>query len=368
MTERFWVGLDVGESQTNICIIDEMNRAVLEQSIPSNLEAIEAAFDGRSTDQVADVVLETGVDRRLARQLRERAFPVTVLNGVKTRQFLSIRQNKTDANDARGLAEIARAGHHAMTPVHLKSQEFQNLRAHLVMRNQLMEQKIDLQNAMRALLFEQGVSRKLPHGRRFRKDFEQMLAPLPPDHANQVRDQILALLPVLETIRAYLVAANKRLQKWAEEDPVMSRFLRIPGVGVVCAVSFYTAIEDPWRFSRTSDVGAYFGIVPRVKQSGSILHKSRITRAGNRLTRSHLFMSANVLLNFGKCDSSLRDWGLALAARSGRAKAKVAVARKLAVVMLSMWKSGCDFNPYPPVHSLPAGSGAGLDADHIIGA
>lgn len=354
MQAQYWIGFDTGEIETAICVIDAVGDIAIEVSVSTDTSAISDALNRLPKSQIEAIVMEAGIGRNIARELKLLGFPVAMLSTNKTKPLLAVRQNKTDVNDARGLAELAKLGHPALNPVHVKSEECQQMRSHLVMRNHMMEQKINLQNAMRVLLMENGISRKLPHAKTFHADLEVLLAPIPATVANEVREQILPLQQILAGIRSYLLAAEKRLIRSCNNNPITSKFLQIPGVGPICAMSFYTAVDAPHRFKRSADIGAYFGLVPRVKQSGTILHKSRITKAGNRLTRSHLFMAAGVLLSYEK-DSALRDWGLAIAARSGRSKARVAVARKLAVTMLSIWKSGQPYQPYPSRPFSPEG-------------
>lgn len=346
MQPRYWIGFDAGEIETAICVIDNFGDTIIETTVFTETSAILIALNRLPRSQVEAIVMEAAIGRHIARDLKGLGFPIAMLSTHKTKPLLAVRQHKTDTNDARGLAELAKLGHPALIPVHLKSQECQQMRSHLVMRNQMMEQKINLQNAMRTLLQENGIARKLPHAKTFYADLEALLAPIPAALAKEVREQIVPLEQILAGIRSYLLTAEKRLVKSCNSNPITSEFLRIPGVGPICAMSFYTAIDDPFRFRKTADVGAYFGLVPRVKQSGTLLHKSRITKAGNRLTRSHLFMAAGVVLSYDK-NSALREWGLAIAARSGHSKARIAVARKLAITMLSIWKSGEPYRPYP---------------------
>jgi transposase len=128
--------------------------------------------------------------------------------------------------------------------------------------------------------------------------------------------------------------------------------MKIPGVGSVTALSFFSAIENPHRFKRSADVGAYLGLVPRLRQSGSMSHSGRITRAGNKMTRTHLYMSACVLMSRALEQTQLGDWAKSLQERIRFNKARVALARKLAVVMLTIWKTGSTFKCYPDVAQL----------------
>jgi transposase len=133
---------------------------------------------------------------------------------------------------------------------------------------------------------------------------------------------------------------DEEISALVTHNPVCLRFMEIPGIGPLSAISFYSAIEDPWRFSDPSDVGAYLGLTPKVSQSGVSLRHGRISRMGSTLTRAHLVNSASVMFAGRIKDCPLKQWGLAVAARAGTAKARIAVARRLAVIMLAIWKSG----------------------------
>jgi transposase len=159
-------------------------------------------------------------------------------------------------------------------------------------------------------------------------------------------DEIDPLLNVAEALRDHVKCSDAWLLKAAKAHPLCKRFLEIPGVGPICALSFYSAVEEPFRFERSSDVAAYLGLTPRVHQSGNTRRALRITRMGNALTRTHLVQAANCLLRAEKQPTRLREWGVELARRIGGGKARVAVARKLAVVMIAMWKNDARFDPW----------------------
>lgn len=211
----------------------------------------------------------------------------------------------------------------------------------------MVRQKTAMYNSLRSLLRMNGSQLKhLPPDRNLRDFIMEEVGRLSAREGHDISTQVVPLLDTCEALRSYVRWADKELLRTATTNEVTKRFMQIPGVGPVCAVSFYSAIEEPSRFSSSSDVGAYLGLLPRVKQSGTLLQRSRITKAGNKLTRSHLTMSAKVLIGRAAQDSAIRDWGLGVAARVGRSKATIAVARKLAVLMLSLWKSEREFVPY----------------------
>jgi transposase len=156
-----------------------------------------------------------------------------------------------------------------------------------------------------------------------------------------------------ESLRAYLRDLDRMLEARARAHHVCAPLMEIPGVGPISALSFYSAVEDPYRFERSRDVGAYFGLVPRRYQSGDLERTLGITKTGNKLTRFHL-MSAALALRLSKRDCALKDSDTALKRRIGPGRARVALARKLAILMLTLWKTGARFDAYParkPAHT-----------------
>jgi transposase len=156
-------------------------------------------------------------------------------------------------------------------------------------------------------------------------------------------EDVMPLLSICESTRKHLEVSDRRLNKLAQRHPICGQFMQIPGVGFLTALSVYSAIEDPARFVRNEDAGAYFGLVPRVRQSGQSLQRLGISKMGNGMTRGHLITAAGVLMRLNNADCDLQDWAKALAARADSRRARAALARKLAVTMLSMWKSGKSF-------------------------
>jgi transposase len=345
---ELWVGLDIGESETSICVVGKGNKTILECATASSPGGLASQLGLLPLDDIKAVVVESGTSLHLVRRLRHAGFPVTVLDAGRVSKFLSIRRNKTDTNDARGLAEIARLGHSGKYAVHVKSVECQHLRSQLVMRDQMVRQKTAAHSSLRSLLRANGSQlKRLPPEACVRQFVLEEVERLSTQEGLDISRQVVPLLDICEALRVYVRWADKELLHAATSNEVTKRFMQIPGVGPICAISFFTAIGEPSRFSSCGDVGAYLGLVPRVKQSGALLQRSRITKSGNKLTRSHLTMAAKVLVGRAAQGCAIRDWGLAVSERIGRSKATTAVARKLAVVMLSLWKSKRAFAPYP---------------------
>lgn len=373
------MGLDVGETETHVCALRRDGTCELQTQTLSNVDEIVTAL-ALLEDNAPVIAMEAGMGRNLALGLRDRGYEVRVIETRKARKFLSIRFHKTDRNDARGLAELAMSGVGVGPLVHIKSARVQLLRSQLVQRDLVTKQKNALQNAIRSRLVDHGIMTKMPPPTQFRVEIEKAIEDYSVISAVDLRPEILPLLEIWELMRKHINEASRRLEQAAKGDRTMSKFLGVPGIGPICAVSFYTAIEDPMRFARASDAGPYFGLVPKVMQSGANTRRGGISKAGSRLTRTHLVMAARVILSRAKMQCELRDWSRALAERIGHSKARVAVARKLAVVLLSMWKADVEFEPYPirspsgsgrlgprpHVESNDSGSGAGAKSVEIV--
>jgi transposase len=161
-----------------------------------------------------------------------------------------------------------------------------------------------------------------------------------------IGEDLVPLLEVAQSLRKYGRELDRRLAAAAKDHPVCRRLMGVTGIGPICSLSFYSAIEDPLRFENASDVAAYLGLVPRRIQSGKTSYTRGITKRGSAMTRSHLVNAALVFCSAGP-DSALKHWALALRERIGWKRTRVALARKLAVVLLIMWRTGSEFEPYP---------------------
>lgn len=349
-TGAVWIGLDLGEERSSVAVIDEHGQQLHEQGCGSSVAEVEDALSPFPIPRIALIGVEAGTATHLVRKLRAHGYPIAIFEARKASRFLAIRRSKTDASDARGLADLARLGKNTVSQVHLKSLEFQQLRSDLVLRHKLVQVRVTVEGSIR--------SRLRLYGRRLkptvklggmRTNVEAELSSLLAEEGVDIGPQLRPLVELCESLRSYLKDFDRSLEKRAREHPVCARLMEIPGVGPICSLSFYSAVEDPDRFSRSADVGSYLGLVPRRRQSGDMSRSMGITKTGNKLTRYHL-MAAALSLRLGKKDCALRDWDAALKERIGGGRARVAVARKLAVLMLIIWKTGVQFQPYPKGH------------------
>jgi transposase len=335
--QRCYVGLDVSLEQTSICVVDDAGAVVWRGKRSSTADGIAAAV-GKHAPGVVRIGLETGLlSTWLFHSLKELGLPVICLDARHAKAALSLRVNKTDANDAHGIAQIIRVGWYREVAV--KSMDNHALRAMLSARAQLVAQTVTVANTIRGLLRVFGLVVRKAKGRRFEALVRAAIIDQPPALAAIIEP----LLAVLAATREQLAGYERMVRRHARSDQVARRLMTVPGVGTVVALAFVTTIEDPARFRRSSSVGAYLGLTPRRYQSGEVDRAGRISRCGDAMLRSYLFEAANALLRRSTRPCPLHSWGRGLIDRIGGRKAVVAVARKLAVLLHSMWRNGADF-------------------------
>jgi len=244
--------------------------------------------------------------------------------------------NKTDANDAYGLAQIVRTGW--FREVEVKSLESHKLRLLLAARSKMVTMRTMLYCQIRGLLKTFGVV--LPAGKG--NSFERLvLKSIPGD--GSVMMVVKSLLATWNHLLTEVRKLDRAIVKTAAVSPICRRLMTVPGIGATTAVAYLATIDRPQRFAKSRNVGAYLGLTPRRYQSGEVDLAGRISKCGDRMMRSLLFEAAGVLLFRNKHGSRLRDWGLRLARRVGSAKARVAVARKLAVLLHRIWVDDTEY-------------------------
>jgi transposase len=335
---EYFAGLDVSMEETHICVVDREGRVVHESKVPSTPADIDGAL--LLAPACKRVVFETGrMAPMLYHGLIQRSVPVICIESRQAYQALkSLTTHKTDRNDARGLAHLARTGF--FKPVHVKSLAAHAIRALIIARKKLVGQRVTLENQIRGLAVAFGV--RLP--RSLSPAFiEQAL------RASDGIDGLSAAMRGLIAARAAVTAAvdaiDADIRKMTRASDACRRLMTIPGVGQLTALAFAAAVDDPERFRRSRDIGAYFGLVPRRYQSGEVDYTGSISKCGDRRVRTLLYEAANVLLTRCKGKMKLRDWAFAIAKRSTMRKARIALARRLAIIMHAMLRSGAEFKP-----------------------
>jgi transposase len=350
--KRLWAGVDIGVETASVCIIDDAGDVLHEGVCPSSPTNVRHELSNFRRARFASVALESGIGAHVARGLKSLGYPVELYEVRQLSKFLRVRRNKTDAGDAKGIAEAGRISASLVSKVYLKSFESQSLQSRLAIRRHLVRQRIAAVSMLsRQIELFGGRLRCNPHSAAFRPAVEAEIRRLFPDGPADLVAQMRFLADHAERLIAYQCEFDRDLKYAAREIDVCRRLMEIPGVGPLCALTFYAAVGDPHRFSRSADIGSYFGLAPRIHESGLTSKKSRISKMGNKHVRSLLVHAAVMHLQYGKRDSELHDWTLRVEKRRGRKPSRVALARKLAVIMLAIWKSGGHFEPKA---SLPA--------------
>src|SRR6476660_8476011 len=332
-----YVGLDVWLKLTAICIVDRTGTIQREGAVHSDPEAI-AAFIKSNAPHVARIVLETGATSTgLWTELTKMGLPVICIDARHAKAALKMQINKSDRNDAAGIARIMQCGWYK--EVCVKDLDSHATKALLVSRALLVKIKRDIENQIRGLLKNLG----LVIGRAKMNMFAVRAAQLAEDRS-ELFAAVDPLLKEREAIEQQIVDLDRKVLRLARNNAQVRRFMTAPGIGPVTALCFLATIDDPARFKRSRSVGAYAGLTTRRYASGEIDWTGRISKCGDKMLRSYLYEAANVLLTRVAKWSALKAWGVKLAKRSGLRKAKVAVARKLAVILHRMWIEGTEFN------------------------
>jgi transposase len=331
-----YVGLDVSLKETFVCVVDASGEVVCEKSVGTTPETI-AKFIEKKAPGAVRVGLESGLlSTWLWHGLRALGLPVVCLDARHAASALKMQVNKTDRNDAAGLAQIVRTGWYR--EVEVKSLACHEVRAVLLARSRLVASRRDVENQMRGLLKPFGLLVGKVRGKGFEGRLRELIADAP-----AMAEVIDALLLARRALCAQIARLDVRVQALAKAVAPCRRLMTVPGIGPITALAYVTAIDDPGRFRKGRNVGAYLGLTPRRYQSGEVDRAGRISKCGDGLVRTLLFEAAGVLLTRVQRMSPLKAWGLRLAKRIGAKKAKVAVARKLAVILHCMWTDGTEF-------------------------
>lgn len=335
-----FAGLDVSVKETSVCIVDAQGRIVREAKAASEPEALAgllACFAG----SLKRVGLEAGtMSQWLCAGLARAGFPAVCVEARHMHAVLKAQNgvNKTDRNDARGIAQMMRVG--LFRPVHVKTLRSQKLRVLLNHRRLLKAKGLDVDNDLRATLRIFGLKVGAVSAGCFEARIRELVAG-DPDLAVMVEP----LLAVRRTLREQFAVLHKRLLAIVRCDQLMRRLMTIPGVGPVVALAYVATVDVAARFTRSKAVGAAFGMTPWQYQSGEVQRQGRISRCGDAAMRALLYEAAHSMLFRSQKWSWLKAWAMKIVKRSGARKATVALARRMAVVMHRMWVDGTDFCP-----------------------
>lgn len=333
---EYYVGIDVSLELSSVCVVDAGGKIVAEAKIESHPDAIIICLRklGLSIERVG---LEAGpLSQWLHAGLTKGGFETVLLETRHVKAALSAMTVKTDRRDARGIAHLLRMGW--FRPVHCKSPGSQEVRALLVARKQLLGKLLEVESSIRGIL--RGFGLKM--GVVTRNGFEVRARELCAGQAmlEQITEAMLAARAVLRKEYSKL---HKAMLTIVRQDEVCRRLMSVPGVGPLVAITFKTAIDNPARIRKSKAVGALFGLTPRKYQSGEKDVTGSISCVGDEMARWALYEAANSLLSRVTRFSTLKRWGMDVAKRRGAKRARVALARKIGVVLHRMWVDGSSF-------------------------
>jgi transposase len=331
-----YAAIDVSLELSSVCIVDATGKVIKETKVETHPEALVKFFKDFGLPLTL-IGFEAGpLSQWLYAGLTEAGFETALMETRHVKKALSASTVKTDRRDARGMAQLLRMGW--FRPVHAKSVGSQEVRALLVARKQLQHKLTDIELSIRGIL--RGFGLKVGHVTD--KTFEGRIRKLVTGHA--MLEQIAqAMLAARSTLRTEFNNLHKAVLDIVRHDEVCRRFMTTPSVGAIVAITYKSALDDPGRIKKSKDAGPLFGLTPRRYQSGETDVTGGITRVGDEMVRTVLYEAANILLSRVTRFSALKRWGLEVAKRRGLKRAKVAVARKLAVILHRMWIDGTTF-------------------------
>ena len=333
----YCAGLDASVKETSVCIVDDVGRIVRETKVASEPEALLQAL-ANPAYHFKRIGLEAGpLSQWVFSALAEAGLPVICVVTRHMRAVLKAQINKTDRNDARGIAQMMRAG--LYRPVHVKTLRSQKLRMLLTHRKLLQSKAIAIENDLRATLRNFGLKVGVVGAVKFEARIKELVENLP-DLAILVEP----LLVVRRVVREQIGILHRRLLAIVRNDDVCRRLMTIPGVGPVVALTYRVTVDVPARFRKSKAVGAAFGLTPSRYQSGESEQTGGISRCGDDMMRAMLYEAAQSMLFHSAKWSWLKAWAMKIARHRGMKKAIVALARRLAVIMHRIWVDGTSFH------------------------
>ena len=339
---KLYIGVDLGDRKHHYCVTDKDGNILEESSLANTRNALSNLVEKYPQPILA---METGTHSPwISRHLESLGVKVYVAN-ARELPMISKNMRKTDKNDARILAKLVRLDPSILRPIKHVSEESQKGQIVLKLRESATRRRVDLTLTVRGVfkslgyIFPKGSPKSLPKKvRAFMSEH--------PEYADILDPTVCLLEQCNETIKTY----DKQIDKAVENHTQATAFRAIHGVGPITALAFSLLIQDPKRFKDSRDVAAYLGLVPRQSQSGAIDKELPISKTGNSMVRKLLVQCAQYMLGAFGQECALREWGLKLVARGGQSakrKAIVAVARKLAVTLVAMWKKQTPFQAFP---------------------
>jgi len=335
----YYAGIDVSLECSSVCVVDASGKIIREAKVASEPQALIDGFRALRFGLVR-IGLEAGpLSQWLYAAMTQEGLAVELLETRHVRDAFKAMTVKSDRNDARNIAQLMRLGW--FRPVHCKSLAAQEVRAMLTARKLVQSKLLDVENSLRGIL--RGFGLKV--GKTTKTSFASRIEELVKAHPN-LKTIAEALLRARAVLLAEFNDFEKRVRKISALDAKARLLMSTPAVGPIVSLTFASAIDDPSRFTSSKKAGPLFGLTPKKYQSGETDYSGRISKTGDASVREALYEAAHIMLTKPiKGCSQLKSWAMRIARRAGPAKAKVALARKLAVIMLRMLMTNMPFNP-----------------------
>jgi transposase len=338
---RRYVGIDLGDKKSRVCIVDEQGEIVSQEWVVTTPGAFLKRFRSEAAMRIA---MEVGTHSRWASELLGRCGHDVRVADARQLALITNSNAKSDKRDARMLAQLLRADPRLLSPIEHRPEKLQMDLTVIRMRDNMIDTRTRLVSSVRGVVKATGA--RLPSCET--AGFPQQVADVIPE---PLRPALAPMLEVIDKVNEEIYEYDCLLEHWAQTRyPESSRLTQVKGVGTLTALMYMLTVGDKNRFSRTRDIGPFLGLRPRSGQSGDSDPQLRITKAGDGLLRKTLVECAQYIVGpFGE-DSDLRRWGLKMIAggngsKRAKQRAVVGVARRLAVLMMSLWKSGQTYEP-----------------------
>jgi transposase len=336
---EYYAGIDVSLECSSVCVVDASGKIVREGKVASEPEALISWLRSLGYE-LSRIGLEAGpLSQWLFAAMRRAGLAVELLETRHVRDAFKAMPVKSDRNDARGIAQLMRLGW--FRPVHCKSMGAQETRSLLTARKLVQTKLRDIENSLRGILRGFGLKVGKTTELGFAGRIKELVAGHP--HLEMIAEALLLVHAVL--LREFKVF-EKQVRSMARSDAKVRLLMSTPAVGPIVALTYASAIDDPGRFKSSKQVGAHFGMTPKKYQSGETDYTGRISKIGDASVRTALYEAAHIMLTKPiKGCSKLKSWAMRIARRAGMNKAKVALARRLAVIMHRMLVDGTPFDP-----------------------
>ena len=346
MATCYYTGLDVSMDKTDIVTVDERGKIVFESSAATDPQSLHSKLK-EAGFSIQKMSLESGSwSHWLVKELSALGWNITCIDARSISPLLALKTNKTDRNDARGIAEAVRSESQYVKEVYQKSQHSIDMKTLLTARRLLIEQRTAINNCIRGLLRSYGIKLVISSTKNLIEDLQTKMQEKWTDWDD--KPQVLALQKlscVFEKIGKEIKIIDDKLNIYAKKDVLIRRLMTVPGVGPLTAITYKVVIDNPKRFKNSRLVGAYLGMCPKQYSSGQTKKMGRISKKGSGELRLLLASAGMRVLIRCKQSFSLRSWGLKIAEKHGKKKASIAVGRKIAIILHQLWNKKTTFKP-----------------------